>query len=144
MSSGSERWSGRLIWVCSVLLLIVVGRNAWQAHSHYERMRAVRCDEPIFNFGRATPGDEIDHTFLVINAGRAPLEISSVQADCGCTTVAESLEGKSILPQQTVEVPVKLKLAETDTGEIERKLLLAFAGEPRIRVTLRLKGSVEQ
>ena len=68
------RWSGRLIWVSAFLLVVVVARNGWEAYQQHQRTRAIRCDEPVFDFGNAFVGGSIDHTFRVTNVSRRSVQ----------------------------------------------------------------------
>lgn len=138
-----KHWSGRLIWVSALLLAVVVSRNGWEAYQQHQRMRAVRCDEPVFDFGRAFVGGAIDHTFHVTNVSRRSLEIEKVEPSCGCTTVATELAGTSIGPGQSFDVPVRLALSGIEKGEFQRPVVVRFAGEPRLQLKLKLKGLVE-
>jgi len=137
-------WSRWLVWLSAALVVVVVSRNVWEAYQQRQRMRAVRCDEPVFDFGPAFIGDTIDHTFHVTNVSRMPLQIEKVRASCGCTTVATKLEGTSIGPDESFHVPVRLSLTGSEEGEFERPVMIRFAGEPRLEVTLELKGMVEK
>ncbi len=139
----AERWSSRLVWVSGVLLVAVVAKNAWEARSIAERARAMRCDQPIFTFGQAFVGDNIDHTFHVVNVGRQPIQISRVWTECGCTAVGIDLNGRLIEPQQSFDVPVRLALSTSEAGNMERKVIVEFADKPGHRLLLKLTGRVE-
>jgi len=139
-----QQWSIWLIWVSAILLVVVVSRNGWEAYQQYQRIRAVRCDEPVFDFGLAFVADTVDHTFHVTNVSPRPLQIEKIMASCGCTTVATNLVGTSIDPGQSFDVPVRLMLSGSEKGEFERPVLVRFAGEPRLQLTLKLKGRVEK
>ena len=136
-------WSNCLVWVSALALAVVVSRNGWEAYQQHQRIRAVRCDEPVFGFGLAFVGDTIDHTFHVTNVSRGPLKIEKVETFCGCTTVATNLEGTLIGPGESFDVPVLLTLSNSEKGELERQVIVRFAGEPRLQLKLKLKGQVE-
>jgi hypothetical protein len=61
--------------------------------------RAV-VDEPVYDAGPVSPGDEVRHDFVIRNAGERPLEIVEVRPACGCTvadydrTIAPGESGK--------------------------------------------------
>jgi len=99
-------WSNWLIWISAFALAAVVSRNGWEAFQQHERSRAVRCDLPVFDFGEGFVGDVIDHSFHVINVSRTSLEIGKIQVSCGCTTVANELEGTVIGPGEAFDGPV--------------------------------------
>jgi Protein of unknown function (DUF1573) len=43
-------------------------------------------DQPLVYLGRIAEGDSISYTFHFRNKGNLPLQISSVNSSCGCTT----------------------------------------------------------
>ena len=86
-----EWWTSWIVRLSALLLAVVVTSNAWRAYSQWQRARMVRCDQPVFKFGRAFFGDVIDHTFRVMNAGRSTIQIAAVRTDCGCTKVTKEL-----------------------------------------------------
>jgi hypothetical protein len=136
-------WSRRLIWLAAAALVVALVRNGWDARQHHERLRALQCNQPIFNFGRGFQGRVVEHTFHVVNLSRQPVQIEHVTASCGCTTVAKQLEGTIIEPQGNFDIPVRLDLGNSPLGEIERPIMVMFAGEPKLQLTVKLKGTVE-
>lgn len=138
----AERWSRRLIWCGAVTLVCTLAYNGWVARQQYDRLRALQCNQPVFDFGRGFQGRVVEHTFHVTNLSRQPVQIERVTASCGCTTVAKELEGKVIEPQGRFDIPVKLDLSGK-RGEIEQPVVVTFAGEPRLQLTVKLKGVVE-
>lgn len=132
-----------LVWSSAILLAGVVGTNAWKAYRAYQASGAVRCDEPVFDFGTASSGDVIHHSFRVVNIGRYPLKICNILTDCGCTTITDSLKGKSIAPQEALYVPVTLSLTGSEEGEVQKKVLIQMVGVSSLQLMLRLNGRVE-
>jgi rhodanese-related sulfurtransferase len=57
-------------------------------------------DGPSYDFGTIPAGTLITHDFILTNAGDATLEISQVQAACGCTTT--TLDKMSLEPGESV------------------------------------------
>lgn len=141
--SPGERWSRWLISLGVVVLVIVVARNGWQAWEYHDRLRALRCDRPVYEFGRAFQGGVLEHTFHVVNLGRKPITIERVTAACGCTTLRRVLEGMTVAPQGEFDVPVRLDLTAVPLGETEKPVVVKFAGEPPLQLTLKLRGTVE-
>ena len=142
-ATAAEVWSRRLIWLAAAALLLTLARNGFEAWKQYDRLRALRCDEPVFEFGRAFRGRVVEHTLHVVNLSRQPVTIERVTASCGCTTLAKKLEGTTIEPQATFDVPVRLDLANSALGEIDRPVTVKFVGEPRLELTVKLVGVVE-
>lgn len=44
---------------------------------------------PVYDFGRIQGGEIVKYTFVFTNVGGAMLQVSNVQASCGCTTAGE-------------------------------------------------------
>jgi hypothetical protein len=140
--SAGERWSRWLIWLGAAVLVIAVARNVREAWEHHARLRALRCDRPVYDFGRAFQGDVLEHTFHVVNLGRQPITIERVTAACGCTTLRRALEGMTVAPQGEFDVPVRLDLASVPLGKAEKPVVVKFAGAPPLQLTLKLRGTV--
>ncbi len=45
----------------------------------------IEVEDPLYNFGAATEGTMVNHTFKVKNVGKARLVIRGVRTSCGCT-----------------------------------------------------------
>lgn len=139
----TQGMSRGLVWVSALALIGVLGWNAWDAYVYHRQLHAVRCDQPVFDFNTALLEETIEHTFQVVNLGRQPLTIQKVMAACGCTTIAEELEGREITPQESFEVPVALTLQGVPTGDLVKRVVIEFAGKPHRKMTLTVKGNVK-
>lgn len=69
---------------------------------------SIVCDEPVYKFGRVSNTTEVEHVFVIRNAGNLTLEIRNVRAACGCTATA--ISNKMVEPGQTAEIRAKLNL----------------------------------
>lgn len=49
-------------------------------------------EEEFFDFGKATEGDVLTHTFKFKNAGRGAAALTGVKSSCGCTVAATTLK----------------------------------------------------
>ncbi len=58
------------------------------------------------DFGEAIQDKEFSHTFVIKNAGKAPLQILEVDPDCACTVPSYD---KEIAPGQEGKITLKLK-----------------------------------
>ena len=47
----------------------------------------IRCDEMTFDFGEALSGSVVEHTYVIRNEGKSPLELLGVRPSCGCTVI---------------------------------------------------------
>ncbi len=140
--SRAEAWSARLVWLSVSLLIVIVGWNAGDAWRRHRQLHVIRCDEPVYDFGQGFPSQVVDHTFHVLNTSREPIKIDKVLVSCGCTTVAEDLEGTLIEGKAGFDVPARLILGRTPVGDVERSVVIRFEGDPRREVRLTLKGKV--
>jgi len=134
-----ERWSRWLIWLGAAALAIVAARNVREAWQHHDRLRALRCDRPVHEFGRTFQGRVVEQTFHVVNVSRRPVTIDRITTSCGCTTTAIDLAGTTIAPQAGFDLPVRLDLT-SKAGEVEQPVVVRFAGEPPLELTLKLRA----
>jgi hypothetical protein len=58
------------------------------------------------NVGSKTSGERITATVMLYNDGQRPVEVSSVQTSCGCTTVGEKPSAVSPGEQARLEVSI--------------------------------------
>ncbi len=96
--------------------------------------------ERTFNFESVWDGDTVTHDFILINKGTAPLEITKIETDCGCT--AASAEDV-ILPGKESKITLSL-----DThgygGHSVRKITKVHTNDPDQKVIrLELSGLVK-
>jgi len=68
----------------------------------------IYADEPVFNFGRAFGGSEVQHTFAVKNIGQKPLNILDITETCACT--ATVLSENEIPPGEIGTVLATMKI----------------------------------
>lgn len=68
----------------------------------------IYADEPVFNFGRAFGGSEVQHTFAVKNIGQKPLNILDITETCACT--ATVLSQNEVLPGEIGTVLATMKI----------------------------------
>jgi glutathione peroxidase len=73
-------------------------------------------DATTHNFGQVKEGEELSHTFIVKNAGKAELVIKNVSPACGCTASDFS---KSVAPNSEGLITLSVKTAGM-SGKTER------------------------
>jgi hypothetical protein len=120
-----------------------MARNALLARNRYLIQTSVRCDRPVDDFGDAFSDDVLNRSFNVMNSGHLPMTIAHIQTSCGCTTTAKELAGIKIDPQQSVNIPVVVRL-EGQAGVFRRVVSVEFEGTPRHRLTLKIIGTVNR
>jgi hypothetical protein len=98
-------------------------------------------DKPVHDFGAVPEGGAARHLFKVRNTGKAPLEIKSVTASCGCTAAAP--KEKQIAPGGSGEIEVSFD-TRGRPGKTEKTVTVA-SNDPRTPTTiLTIKVHVEQ
>ena len=97
-------------------------------------------EKPIVDVGKVKKGDPIRHTFVIRNAGDAPLEISEVKPSCGCT-VADF--DRQIAPGASGEVSV---VVETDAfgGGIAKAVTVFTNDTENPKLSLVVKANVRE
>ena len=60
---------------------------------------------PVHDFGRIKGGEVVKYTYVFTNAGQQVLEVTAVQASCGCTTAGDW--SRQVEPGQTGSIPIE-------------------------------------
>jgi hypothetical protein len=84
--------------VCAVASIVIgtaiaqqpLASNAKPQLELINEIGAFNWDETTFDFGKIKIKKPVTHEFSFVNAGDAPLVITSVQASCGCTVTKYS------------------------------------------------------
>lgn len=96
--------------------------------------------EPVFVFGAVPEGAVVKHEFEIRNSGQGALNISRVQASCGCTASAAS---KNVL-QPGEAGSISAAFDTSGFSGAREKSITVVTDDPENQVTkLTLKGSVE-
>jgi predicted double-glycine peptidase len=69
----------------------------------------VYIENPVWDLGVCPSGNTYNHSFILVNAGKTPIEVTSIKPSCGCA-VAE-LSTKHILPGKTAQIDATLHTA---------------------------------
>lgn len=73
-----------------------------------EHAPKVVCEQPVFNFGERESSGELEHDFVIRNAGDLALEIFSVRPTCGC--LVPKISDRLIPPGGEATVTVRFVL----------------------------------
>ncbi len=95
-------------WVVGVSLgasLFASGLTSGQTPAPQPRLI---CDEPLFDFGVRPNSVEVEHDFIIRNAGDVPLVVSQVRSGCGCTLA--HLSQSTIAPGSNAVLSTRLTL----------------------------------
>src|SRR5919198_1171592 len=66
-------------------------------------------EQPVYSFGTILQGKKVEHTFILKNAGDAPLQIKQVKPSCGCT--AANVSSPTIQPGKKGEIKASFNSA---------------------------------
>jgi len=105
----------------------------------------------FYDFGEAYSlgGNVVEHTFVLRNAGAAPLTISRLVSPCGCTTATLVRAGQDLQlpyevgPDQSVAVRLSLNPSFVKAGGFQMQIELYAVGQNDPCATLELSGTVE-
>ncbi len=98
----------------------------------------IEFKEVVYDYGKIDSGDEIEHNFIFTNVGKAPLNIITASATCGCTV--PSYPFLPIEPGQEGRIGVYFNSVGKE-GIEEPVITITSDGNPKI-VKLKLKGEV--
>jgi hypothetical protein len=95
-----------------LLVPLFMASQAMAQEEEAEPQPKVVCEEATYNFGEQSSDTDVNHTFIIKNAGDADLEITNVKAGCGCTTA--ELAKKVVPPGETTSLSATLSLARRE------------------------------
>ena len=82
MTAVKKRRGRRLLWGMALAGWLLLGPGSAAAGPRVE------IPAPSHDFGQVLEDQELTHTFVIRNAGDAPLQITSLDPDCACTAAA--------------------------------------------------------
>lgn len=97
-------------------------------------------DEPTFDFGTVPQGTIVEHTFLLRNTGKLPIEIRQIHPACGCTTAA--LGSTSLGSGATALLKVKFDTTGFEGYKVKGVKIYTNSTE-RPNTTVSLQGKVK-
>jgi hypothetical protein len=92
--------------------------------------------EKVFDFGKIPQGKPVFHVFEIKNTGKAVLQVTDVQASCGCTTPVWQRE--AVQPGGTTSIKVGYNAA--DAGFFEKTITVFYGQSETVMITI--KGEV--
>jgi hypothetical protein len=101
---------------------------------------AITFEAVVVDFGNVVEGSEQVRTFKFTNTGDAPLIISSIKGQCGCTTINDSWPKEPIAPGGTGEFQVKYD-TQSRVGQFDKKIIITSNATPAV-TEVRIKGNV--
>ena len=67
----------KLLWVWLILALLA-GFTQAAEEKEEKAVPVIHVEEPVYDFQQVSQGEVVKHDFLILNRGKAPLEIKSV------------------------------------------------------------------
>ncbi len=104
-----------------------------------KKLPAVTFKNPRYEFGAISQGEIVKHTFEFTNTGEAPLIISSIYGECGCTVV-DTWEKDPIQPGESGSFEAVFN-SDKKSGQQSIKVFLAGNTVP-VKNTVVLAGFV--
>jgi hypothetical protein len=127
------------------LFLFVAALGSLRAHELAYAARAIQgaeitFEEKVVDFGDVAVGTKPVRTFKFTNTGDAPLVISSIKGQCGCTTIADSWPKEAIAPGGTGEFQVTYD-TNARVGQFDKKIIITSNATVPV-MEVRIKGNV--
>jgi hypothetical protein len=94
----------------------------------------------VIDFGNVVEGTDQIRTFNFTNTGTAPLIISSIKGQCGCTTIPDSWPKDPIPPGGTGTFQVRYD-TKSRVGQFDKKIIVTSNATVPV-VEVRIKGNV--
>lgn len=127
------------------LLLFVTVLGSLRAQEIAQVAKAIEgavitFEATVVDFGNIVEGTEQIRTFKFTNTGTAPLVISSIKGQCGCTTIADSWPKEAIAPGGTGEFQVSYD-TKSRAGQFDKKIIVTSNATVPV-MEVRIKGNV--
>jgi|BioPla2DNA2_1021312.scaffolds.fasta_scaffold40085_2 hypothetical protein len=128
----------------ALLLLIAAGRALFfGAVAVHEKLGSDRlvCEEESYDFGVVDADAQPEHAFRLKNAGRKPVQITSVWP--GCSSCVEPLDYPTapIPPGEEAVVKARL-LSQNLSGKVEKGLVVKYGSKKTKYLVLSFKADV--
>jgi hypothetical protein len=95
--------------------------------------------ETEFDFGTVEQGSIVEHSFEMINKGEAPLKVTKLHPDCGCTAV--TLDSDTIAPGAQTAIKVSFNTAGFQGSKV--KTIRIYTDDPQqTSAVLVIKGTI--
>lgn len=98
----------------------------------------VKFDTTVYDFGRITEGEIVEHSFVIKNEGEGNLLIATVQPDCGCTVAYYPRYPIESGASDTIKITFD---SEGRRGQVYRQIKVVTNANPSTYVLV-LRGEV--
>jgi len=94
---------------------------------------------PVYDFGQIKGGEVVKYAYVFTNMGGATLQVSNVQASCGCTTAGEW--SRKVEPGQTGSIPIQFNSGNF-SGQVGKSITVTCNDTNQPAVVLQIKGKI--
>ena len=94
---------------------------------------------PVYDFGQIKGGEVVKYTYVFTNVGGAVLQVSNVQASCGCTTAGEWT--RQVEPGKTGSIPIQFSSGNF-SGQVGKSITVTCNDTNQPTVVLEIKGKI--
>ncbi len=117
--------------VCA--LIVLLSSLTWGQNAH------IRVQPPEYNFGRVAQGTLVKARFVVLNEGKAPLQLQEIKPSCSCSVL--SWERRTLAPGDSLPVEIAFNTA----GKVgrQRKSFTILSNAANSPTLFYLVGEVE-
>jgi hypothetical protein len=122
------------------LLLVVFTALQMQAQGAAVEGPKITFETEVIDFGNVAQGSEQIRTFKFTNTGNAPLIISSIKGQCGCTSIPDSWPKDPIPPGGTGTFQVKYDTT-VRVGMFDKKIIITSNAVNGV-AEVKIKGNV--
>lgn len=98
------------------------------------------CEQTSYSFGKVQRGDDVRHSFIIKNNGKAQLKLLGTRSSCPC--VMPQLTGTDIAPGQEGKLTLRLNTSR-QKGILKHKVTLKTNDPKHPSVVFELEGEVE-
>jgi len=121
--------------ILSVIVLFILLNNE-AIGQQTTASNGVVLKESFFDFGKIPQGKPVFHVFEIKNTGKSILQLTDVQASCGCTTPVWQRE--AVQPGGSTTIKVGFNAAEA--GYFEKTITVFYGQGETLLITI--KGDV--
>jgi len=93
----------------------------------------------MYDFGQVKGGEVVKYTYVFTNVGGAMLQVSNVQASCGCTTAGEW--SRQVEPGNTGSIPIQFN-SGSFSGVVGKSITVTCNDTNQPTVVLQIKGNI--
>lgn len=122
--------------IFTLLVILSSAVAAGYAQKAPKADESLKLKEILFDFGKIPQGRPVTHNFEVVNNGKTPLMIESVEASCGCTTPEWSQE--PVPPGASTTI--KVGFNASSEGKFAKTITIIYNGS-QVK-TMQIKGEV--